>query len=188
MSSMSPILFATGNDVKFRSGAAVCRQFGIRLKQLVLDIPEIQAADGEAVARDKALRAYEMTQKPVIISDDSWIVPGLNGFPGPFMKFVAQWLTPEDWLRLTTHLTDRRVILQQIVVYQDQNGQQLFATDIEGILLTEIRSLDSSSSSNSVVSLDGGKTSIAEMAETKATLADIDAHTSWHDLCDWLKK
>lgn len=182
---MSTFLFATGNDMKFRSAAAVCKQFGVTLEQLRIDVPEMQAENGEQVAQDKALRVYEMVQKPVIISDDSWIIPGLGGFPGPFMKSINKWFSPEDWLRLTSSLTDRRVVLKQIVVYQDERGQKLFFKDIDGVLLKEIRGQDSSAS-NTIVSLDGGKTSVAEMANTKATLADINARTSWHELCEWL--
>lgn len=183
---MRDFLFATGNDVKFKSAAEVCEQFGITLKQLSLDIPEIQAADGETVARDKALRVFEEVQKPVIISDDTWIIPGLNGFPGPYMKFMNHWFTTEDWLRLTSDLTDRRVILRQVIVYQDAHKQQVFSTDIEGILLKEAHS-GHGFPHNAIVSLDGGKNSIAEnLTAGRSSLARTKNRTSWHDLCEWL--
>jgi len=53
------------------------------------------------------------------------------------MKSINDWFTPEDWLRLTSDLTDRTIILRQIVVYQDKHGQQLFSVDIPGMLLRE---------------------------------------------------
>lgn len=80
---MKSILYVTGNPVKFRTATTICKKYGLTIERLSMDIPEIQAHDGETVARDKALRVFEEMQKPIIISDDSWIIPGLNGFPGP---------------------------------------------------------------------------------------------------------
>ncbi|SRR6266540_1464986 len=185
---MKPLLFATTNTVKFRTGHAICQKYGVVLEQLTaLDIPEIQAHDGEEVARDKAQRAFEVVQKPLLISDDSWIIPGLKGFPGPFMKFVNQMFTLQDWLRLTTPLSDRQIILRQILVYQDHEGQKLFSTDVEGLLLAEPRG-HNKANLMSITSFDDGKHSVAEMhADGRSSIAASSKPTAWHDLCDWYK-
>lgn len=184
---MKPILYVTGNAVKFRTATTICKKYGLAIEQLSMDIPEIQAHEGETVARDKALRVFEEMQKPIIVSDDSWIIPGLNGFPGPYMKDVNGWLNHDDWLRLTKPLTDRRVILRQIVVYQDARQQKLFYTDVEGILLKEIRGR-TIYPHTSITSLDGGKTSIAEeILQERSALAAAATHTSWDDFCEWYK-
>lgn len=83
---MKPLLFATGNNVKFRMATETCKRYGLELQQISLDLPEIQAHDGETVARDKALRVFEELQKPIIVSDDSWLIPGLKNFPGPIYE------------------------------------------------------------------------------------------------------
>jgi XTP/dITP diphosphohydrolase len=184
---MNIVTYATSNPTKFRTARIICGEQGVTLEQTTLDVPEIQSSDGEEIARDKALRAFEAIQKPIIISDDSWLIPGLNNFPGAFMKYANKMLVPEDWLRLTQSLKDRRVILRQIIVYQDAQKQQLFYTDVEGILLTKIRGYDAQTAMT-LVSFDNGKTSVAEnLAKRYSAISAAQKRTSWHDFCQWYK-
>lgn len=178
--------YVTGNQIKFNLAADVLREFGVELEQIKLDITEIQSEDGEPVARNKAARAFEQLQKPLIVSDDFWLIPGLNNFPGPYMKSINTWFTPDDWLRLTEALTDRRIILRQVAVYQDAHQQKLFATDIEGMLLHEARGT-SPYPHSTIVSFDGGKHSNAEMHQRgNGESGARHHHTTWHDLGAWL--
>jgi XTP/dITP diphosphohydrolase len=183
---MNDLIYVTGNAIKFRQAAITCEPFGISLQQTELDIVEIQAETGEPVARDKAQKAFALLQKPLVISDDSWMIPGLNNFPGPYMKSMNHWFTPEDWLRLTNTLEDRTITLRQIVVYQDANDQQLFTVDVPGILLHEIRGT-SPFSQSTIVSLDGGKRSAAEFHE-KGESAAAQHHNPWHEFAKWYKE
>jgi non-canonical purine NTP pyrophosphatase (RdgB/HAM1 family) len=178
--------YVTGNTVKFNLAAGMLRDFGITLEQVKLDIPELQSEEGEVVARNKAMQAFELLQKPVIISDDFWLIPGLNNFPGPYMKSINAWFTPEDWLRLTDPLEDRRIILRQVAVYQDVDGQKMFSVDVEGLLLHEIRG-KSPFAHSSIMSFDGGKTSSAETHERANAESSVrNHHNVWHELGEWL--
>ena len=180
---MQQLAYVTGNPVKFRQAITVCEPLGISLQQTKLDIVEIQAEDGEAVARDKVEKAFAILQKPLVISDDNWIIPALNGFPGPYAKSINEWFTPEDWLRLTSTLTDRRIILHQIVVYQDADQQKLFSVDIEGILLHEIRG-SSPYTHTTITSFDGSQHSNAEINQQgKSSTAHL--HNPWRDFAAW---
>lgn len=181
---MNTLSFVTGNTVKFCFADEICKQFGITLEQVELDIPEIQSESGEPVARDKAVRAFEQLQKPVIVTDDSWVIPALKGFPGPYMKSMNMWFTPEDWLRLTSTLEDREIILRQIAVYQDEHEQVLFSVDIKATMLKETRG-ESKYPHNTFVSFDGVLTE-AE-AHAKGQSAAIGHHSAWHELAEWLK-
>jgi inosine/xanthosine triphosphate pyrophosphatase family protein len=183
---MKQLAYVTGNAFKFRQADVTCKPFGVQLEQIKLDIPEIQAATGEQVARDKAAKAFAALQKPLVVSDDSWMIPGLNNFPGPYMKHMNDWFTVEDWLRLTSTLEDRSIILRQIVIHQDEHGQQLFSVDIPGILLREARGA-SPYPHASLVSLDGGKRSNAEYHE-KGESAAANYHNPWHEFAQWYGK
>ena len=183
---MSTLTFVTGNSLKFHLAEKVCREFDQELLQeAALDIPEIQAETGEPVARDKAQKAFEILQKPVVVTDDTWVIPALNGFPGPYMKSINHWFTPRDWVNLTQSLEDREIILRQVLVYQDEREQVLFTVDIKGVMLKEARG-ESNYPHNTIVSFDGGKHSFAELyAEGKT----IDSHhTAWHEFAAWAKE
>ena len=177
--------FVTSNEIKVLAAKSVCDSFALHFDNQSLDFVEIQADNGEIIAQHKAEQAYALLNQPIVITDDSWLIPGLNGFPGAYMKQVNDWFAPDDWLRLTRDLDDRRMILRQIIVYQDEHGQQLFSSDLEAMLLTEARS-NSGIKHFSIISFDGGVHSAAEMVESGQS-AIKDLPNSWHDLCLWLK-
>jgi non-canonical purine NTP pyrophosphatase (RdgB/HAM1 family) len=133
------VLCATGNKEKFGIGQQLLKKYAIELEQVVLEIDEIQSEDVEKIIRDKAQKAYALLQQPVIVSDDSWTIPGLKGFPGPYMKSMNHWFTPADFIHLTQALTDRTIYLNQLVAYQDENETVIFRKDIPGVLLQEAR-------------------------------------------------
>jgi non-canonical purine NTP pyrophosphatase (RdgB/HAM1 family) len=182
---MQPIPFATGNDDKFRLAQAVCASFGIEVVQRPLDIAEIQAEDGEPIVRDKAEKAYAQLRRSVIVNDDCWIIPALGGFPGPYNKSINVWFTPADMFRLTRPLADRRIILRQFAVFQDEHGQQLFVADVVGTMLTKPTSKDGLAS-EALVTFDGTH-SVAEMHEAQKS-AISNRQTVWHQLAPWLKE
>lgn len=136
---MTKILIATGNDFKFAIARANLTHFGIEAEQTVLEIDEIQGEDAELIIRAKAQAAFDALGQPVLVTDDSWNFSGLRGFPGPYMKSINHWFTPDDFIRLTRDLDDRLVTLEQWVAYQDEHECVVFRKDLPGTILTEPR-------------------------------------------------
>ncbi|HKR82439.1 MAG TPA: non-canonical purine NTP pyrophosphatase [Candidatus Saccharimonadales bacterium] len=183
---MQTVILATGNAVKFHAAQKACAEFGVTLVQHPLDVPEIQAEEGEPIARDKAEKAFAIFQKPIMVCDDFWMVPGLGNFPGAYMKSVNHWFTPEDWLRLTLPLKDRRIILRQYAVYQDARQQKVFTKDLIGTITTEIRG-KSLYAHSTITSFDGGKHTDAQFHE-QGESAVQGLQTVWHSVAPWLKE
>ena len=176
--------FVTSNKYKFQAAKIISARLGIQIEQAVVDVDEIQASDGAVIARDKATKIYEQLGQPLVITDDTWIIPGLGGFPGPYMKYINEWLTADDFLRLTLPLEDRRIILRQTAVYQDEIEQVSFSVDIEGLLLKEIRD-KTGYPHMAITSFDGGKTSGSEEHNAGRSTTS-DSYTVWHELAKWL--
>lgn len=178
--------FVTSNQIKFDSAAALLEPFDIKLERVEHDFTEIQAS-GEQIARHKAQAAFGFYQKPLIVSDDTWEIPALRGFPGAYMHPVNDWFTAGDWLRLMHGIADRRIILRQNIVYQDGRGQQFFSFDQTGVLLTEARG-DSKYTNLTIISFTGGRTSRAEDIAAGETMVGREAiNTGWQQLGEWLK-
>jgi inosine/xanthosine triphosphate pyrophosphatase family protein len=110
---METIYFATGNSQKIKMAQALLKDTAIDLRPVELDIDEIQAKDPEIIVRDKAQRAYDKLKMPVIVSDDTWHIKALNGFPGAYMKSINYWFTPDDFMRLMHGIEDRTINLRQ---------------------------------------------------------------------------
>ncbi len=136
---MRPIAFASSNSEKFATAKYICEKEGIPIEQVFVDIDEIQGENPELIIKDKARRAFETYGKPVIVSDDSWDIPALNGFPGAYMKSMNDWFTPDDFLRLLNGITDRRAILHQYLAYVDETQTIVFSGDLQGTILEEAR-------------------------------------------------
>ncbi len=189
---MKSILFATSNPDKIQIAKSVCSLFDIEVKFVKLDIDEIQGEDAEVIVRDKAKCAYEQLNMPVVVSDDSWDIKALNGFPGAYMKSINYWFKPEDFIRLMSGIKDRRVTLHQYLAYTDGNITEVFTNDLNGVIVTKPRGKVERAPCMEVVELepDGGLT-IAEVfnkQDEQLILKRYRKHPdAWHELAKWYK-
>lgn len=186
---MRKVLFATSNQDKLLIAQTVCSQYDIKVEQALIDIDEIQGEDPVVIVKDKALRAYEGLKKPVVVSDDSWDIPGLNGFPGPYMKSINKWFTPQNFINLMLGVEDRSIILHQYLAYCDGSSVRVFSNDIPGIIIDTPRGENDRSPNMCVTVLDhdNGKT-IAEVFEQGSDAVIqryISRRDAWHEFVDW---
>ncbi len=185
------LTFVTGNAKKFAMARASCTPHGIELVQLVLDIDEIQGEDPRAIIKAKAEQAYHLVNKPVVVSDDSWYIHALNGFPGPYMKSINHWFEPQDFLNLLRDKNNRRGMVAQLLAYYDGKSFEIFRKDVSGSFANDIRGTMADPIRN-VFCVDG---------DNGMTLAEVEAaglinsserlarHPNpWDDFAAWLKK
>lgn len=188
---MKSIYFATSNQEKIQIAQTVCADEGVTVQPVALEIDEIQGEDPETIVRDKALRAYEQLGMPVVVSDDTWDIPALKGFPGAYMKSINYWFAPDDFLRLMNGVEDRKIILHQYLAYTDGNVTEVFKNDIPGQIISEARGKSEKSPNMTVTVLDSdnGKT-IAEVFEQgeEAVIARYkNRPDAWHGFIEWYK-
>lgn len=184
------LIFVTGNAEKFASAKAICGKHGFQVRQVVAEIDEIQGEDSERIARDKAQKAFELVGQPVIISDDSWSIPSLNGFPGAYMKSVSQWFTPQNFLDLLQNAEDRSAILRQYLVYQDEKETVLFLKEHRGQIAREPRG-PAKNAWLPVITMEADKgRTLAEVAAADGLndpQRSAEVGDAWEDLLVWLK-
>lgn len=188
---MQPLIFATTNNQKFATAEHICTKAGISLEQVAIDIDEIQGEDPDRIVQDKARRAYEVIGKPIVVSDDSWAIHGLNGFPGAYMKSMNHWFRAEDFLNLTRELENRRITLCQHLAYQDELETVIFTNEIHGTLSSEIRGkTDPPFLKITMLDFDNGAT-ISEVYDQGKELAPERIKTqpdAWHQVATWYKE
>lgn len=179
------VTFVTGNDEKFAIAAASASAHGFTLEHASLDIDEIQGENSETIALDKAEKAFQILQKPIVINDDSWEIPGLNGFPGPYMKSVSQWFTPQDFINLTRGLEDKRAMLVQFIVYQDESGPHIIRNEFENRLLPEARGSYGNSWQKVVAVPSDNGLSVAEVYDKGVKVRDREVSAGWDRFAQW---
>ncbi len=103
------VYFATTNSLKFD----IARKYFSRiddvyeLVQLEVEPPEIQSTSVEEIARHAAVAAAQSTGAPCIKMDVGFSIEALNGFPGPFVKYVNDMLGVREYLRLMDGVENR---------------------------------------------------------------------------------
>lgn len=131
------LYFITSNKNKIFLAQTNLKPLGIDITSQPFEIPEIQSDNDAEIATKKAVDAFAMLQKPLFVSDDSWYITSLRGFPGAYMKYMNQWLTAEDFLRLAEPYQNREVVLRQTLCFTDGTETKVFSQDNKGILLNK---------------------------------------------------
>lgn len=185
---MSDLVFATGNGEKFQIARKTFSIHGIDLKQARLEIDEIQEENPERIVIDKVTKAFQQLGRPVVVNDDTWSIPGLRGFPGPYMKSVSHWFTAEDFLNLTRSLEDRRVVLSQRIAYKDKNTEKVFMLEYTGELLQEARG-SYGISWQKVITMPGDNgLSVAEVYDKGIVEEEREVAEGWEQFIAWYEE
>jgi len=131
------IFYVTSNIGKFEEVERIIKQQAphIVLKPFTADIPEIQTMDQKEVALDKAKKAWDLVQKPLIIDDAGIYFEKYNKFPGVLSKFVSHGLGFEGIKKLIEP-GDKAFYLLYMIYVDAPDKFQVFEGRCEGVLDT----------------------------------------------------
>ncbi len=123
------LYFITGNPNKFAEAQAILPQ----LEQLEIDLPEIQELDPHKIIEAKLQAAFVHQAAEFIVEDTSLYFEGLNGLPGPLIKWFLQALGTEGLARLALQSGNAKVVAKTIIGYAKNPEQiEFFEGSIEG--------------------------------------------------------
>jgi XTP/dITP diphosphohydrolase len=176
--------FITTNEDKINSTIRNLRPYNIEFEILQLELKEIQSESIIDIAEDKADQAYEMIKEPLLISDHGWFIPALNGFPGAYMKYMNQWLEPQDFLALMKNKKDKSIIKQEVLCYKDAKHLKTFSAKLRGRFINKI--YGEGLSAMRVVSLLPSGKSVAECI--KENIDSYENNPIWEEFATWYKK
>lgn len=125
------IIFITGNQNKAREVGEIT---GFDILEKDLEIPEVQSLDIEEVAKVKALAAFALVKKPVIVDDTGMNIEALNGLPGALITWFLKKLGPKGVLGLVSSCENRKASVSTCIAYADDEGVVSFTGTVEGVL------------------------------------------------------
>ncbi len=181
---MTEILFATGNARKINEANNTLEAYDITVKPIEIEIDEIQHHDPIEITKAKARSAFALLQEPVVVSDTSWSIPALGGFPGGYMKDVGLWWSEDDWITIMASHEDKTIICQEHLAYFD--GEQLvhFSQDYDGFFLGKPQGLlNEKESFERVASFDGIRSLAEGQAAARNGEKKLLAH--WQKFGEW---
>ncbi|WP_338103438.1 XTP/dITP diphosphatase [Methanolapillus millepedarum] len=137
---MQKIIFVTGNAGKFNEIREILANFGIEAIQNKGDYPEIQADDLEPIAAASAKAAADDLKIPVLVDDSGLFIKALNGFPGPYSRFVEDHLGNPRVLKLMEGEQNREAYFKTVVAFCRPGEEPLtFSGTVDGKIAYEER-------------------------------------------------
>jgi len=94
---LDELVFVTSNLGKLREAEAV---LGCKLEHHALELDELQSLDLETVVRNKAAAAHQRLGGPVLVEDTSLELTGMDGFPGPLIRWLLTSVGPDGICRI----------------------------------------------------------------------------------------
>ena len=137
---MNKIKFATGNEGKLEEIGSATSETGYELEQVEVDIHEIDAADVEEVARQKAVdsRAEAVENGDVesgewlMVEDTGFYVEAIGGFPGSHAGFFSRTVGAEKLLTLLEDAEDRSAYFKTSIVLYNGEEMEVFNGELHG--------------------------------------------------------
>ena len=176
------LTFLSSNKHKLHLAENNLSPLGVTFKQDVFPFIEIQSDNPTEITIDKAQQAFKILQKPFFVTDDSWYITALNGFPGAYMKHINGKLKENDFLRLMQPYANREIILHRVLCYIDQDGPRIFEDRLVGEVLKEATNYGEIPLLNIISFLPSNK-SVAQAWDEGTQ--QLPHETMWIDFAQW---
>lgn len=127
------LYFITGNKGKFSEVKA----FITSVKQLEIDLAEIQDIDPQKIIEHKLNEAFKHHKGQFIVEDTSLYLDCLNGLPGPLIKWFMQTIGNEGLSEIAKRMNNNKALAKTIIGYaKNKNSVQFFEGSINGSIVS----------------------------------------------------
>jgi len=131
------IYFVTTNDRKFKECEKYITKTGASLIQHSSELIEPQTTDSFAIVQHKLDQARRiLPNKKVLVDDRSFVLPAINGFPGPMLKLVLNTAGIKGLLKLMHGVDNREALFVTSLGYFDGRDEHIIQTREKGFLTT----------------------------------------------------
>lgn len=110
------ILLVTGNKGKLQEIQKILQDVAI-VENIALDLPELQGASALEISCEKGREAFRLLRRPVLIEDTSLCFNGLNGLPGPYIKWFFDKLSCDGLVQMLAGFEDKSAYASCIFTY-----------------------------------------------------------------------
>lgn len=182
------INYLTTNQFKF----GIAKQFfdaieGYELIQHSFHVPEVQEASSEEVARQSAIYAARELGEACVVMDVGLSINALNGFPGPFVKYINEWLSEEQLLRMLDKKDDRTAyFIDALAIGFPDGTTKVFTHKTMGRIAAKGEYTPSKWPANSLFIPDNYSIPLGRMTEQEQTDFWDSENKNWEKLTEYL--
>jgi len=129
-------VLVTSSGAKVREATQI---FGSEIERVELDLPEIQAANVEDVAREKAREAFRRLERACVVEDSALGFAAWGGMPGPYVKWFEKTAGLEALCRSLDGFSNRRAIASCVLAFRSETQQLTAVGRFEGSIAQKPR-------------------------------------------------
>jgi XTP/dITP diphosphohydrolase len=160
--------FVTSNIHKFQEARRILSEYKIATAKLKVEAVEIQDDSLENIAKYSIQDAIKNCGLPVFVEDAGLFVEALDGFPGPYSKYVYNTVGLKGILKLMKNLTNRSAYFMSVIAFGSPDMQPVcFVGKVEGTISLEMRGTYGFGYDPIFVPSDGDGRTFAEMTTTE---------------------
>ena len=93
---------------------------------LDIDLVEIQSLDAHEIIRAKLEEARKHHKGKLIVEDTSLYFDGLNGLPGPLIKWFMKSIGNDGLMKIVQNLDNNRAEAKTVIGYSNASGEVSF--------------------------------------------------------------
>lgn len=127
---MKEITYATGNWAKILSARQTLEPLGFEIKQVKMDVPELQDDSIEEVAKFSAKWASDKLKCDVLKNDSGLCIDALKGFPGPYTHYADDTIKEDGILKLLDGIENRKAHFTEVLAYCEYGKEPITFTSI----------------------------------------------------------
>ncbi|MCY1530089.1 dITP/XTP pyrophosphatase [compost metagenome] len=133
------IRFVSKNNFKIQEVQKILNPLNIEVLPIKHSIEELQTENVEKLVRDKLLKAFRLTGKPVLVEHTGLYIDYLNGFPGGLTQIFWDKLQAEKFSKIFGNTENNAVTAKTIIGFCNSQTIELFEGAIEGKISSEPR-------------------------------------------------
>lgn len=136
---MKKIYFVTSNVHKLSEANEIGRRYDILFEKIDVNVDEIRSESIEEIAKQKAIKSYEIVKKPIVVEDTGIFIECLQGFPGTYSAYVEKKIKNAGILKLMDDCENRKAKFISCVVLYDGKTLKIFNGECNGEIAKEER-------------------------------------------------
>ncbi len=137
--NMKTIILVTKNEHKIEEITQILEKEKIKVKPKRMSLQEPDLGSLEAIAKEKARQAFELTKKPVIVEDTGIYFSAYNKFPGTHAKRIFLGIGLTGLIALLKAKKNKKGYFKTIICYYNGRVYKTFCGKLNGEFLTKPR-------------------------------------------------
>jgi XTP/dITP diphosphohydrolase len=125
----------TSNIHKFQEARSILYEYKIATAKLKVDAVEIQDDSLKNIAKYSVQDAVKNCGLPIFVEDAGIFIEALNGFPGPYSKYVYNNIGLKGILKLMENVEDRKAYFMSVIAFGSPDESPIcFSGKVEGTI------------------------------------------------------